>query len=153
MHDLAQDLKHVLLGDKAGQGVVMSDNSRKVYDRVLEHSSRPLDEIADILQFSMINFASSVTGEHSPPFSLFLLSLSTDRFFLSFSPFSACAEALDFYLRPENAAALQDLHKSTAVAVGLANDSDIQVSFLFSFLSLLTQTRTDFSLHSLPFLS
>ena len=72
MHDLAQDLKHVLLGDKAGQGVVMSDNSRKVYDRVLEHSSRPLDEIADILQFSMINFASSVTGEHSPPFSLFL---------------------------------------------------------------------------------
>lgn len=69
MHDLAQDLKHVLLGDKGGQGIVMSDNSRKVYDRVLAHSTRPLDEIADILQFSMINFASSVTGELIPFFS------------------------------------------------------------------------------------
>lgn len=63
MHDLALDLKKILLGEKSGQGVVMSDNARKLYDRVLENSSRPLDEISDILRFSMINFASVVTGE------------------------------------------------------------------------------------------
>jgi len=80
-------------------------------------------------------------------FSLFSLRL-TAGILLVLLRFSACAKALDFYLRPENAAALQDLHKSTAVAVGLANDSDIQVSFLFSFLSLYTQTRTDSSPHS-----
>ncbi|GAA5832520.1 hypothetical protein JCM5353_007932 [Sporobolomyces roseus] len=61
MHNLAQDLEHVPPGDKGGQGIGMSDNSRKVYDRVLAHSTRPLDEIADILQFSTIDFASSVT--------------------------------------------------------------------------------------------
>jgi hypothetical protein len=62
-HDLAASLKSILLGDKSGQGVVMSNNARKLYDRVLENTSRPLDEICDTLLFSMINFVSSVTGE------------------------------------------------------------------------------------------
>ncbi|GAA6058664.1 hypothetical protein JCM10212_004075 [Sporobolomyces blumeae] len=99
LHDLAKDLKDIFLGAKAGQGVVMSDNARKVYDRVLQRSNRPMEEIADILQFSMVNFVTSVT---------------------------ACSKALDFYLRPENQQYLADLHASTATAVGLANDSTIQ---------------------------
>ncbi|GAA5916999.1 uncharacterized protein JCM6883_007165, partial [Sporobolomyces salmoneus] len=99
VHDLAQDVKQILLGEKSGQGVVMSNNARKLYDRVLENTSRPLDEIADTLLFSMINFVSSVT---------------------------ACAKSIDFYLRPENAAFLRDLHTQTVTDVGLANDSTIQ---------------------------
>lgn len=41
----------------------MSDNARKLYARVLANSSRPLDEISDTLQLSMVNFVSSVAGE------------------------------------------------------------------------------------------
>ncbi|GAA5936600.1 peroxidase/cytochrome P450 family protein [Sporobolomyces koalae] len=99
LHDFAQDIKELLLGKKAGQGVVMSDNARKVYDRVLRVTSRPLDEISDTLLYSMINFVSSVT---------------------------ACAKTVDFYLRSENAGALRNLQSQTAVEVGLANDSTIQ---------------------------
>ncbi|GAA5977217.1 hypothetical protein JCM5350_003259 [Sporobolomyces pararoseus] len=99
VHDLAQDIKEILLGEKSGQGIVMSNNARKLYDRVLENSSRPLDEISDTLLFSMINFVSSVT---------------------------ACAKSIDFFLRPENADKLRNLHSQTAVDVGLANDSTIQ---------------------------
>ncbi|GAA5970850.1 hypothetical protein JCM3765_006103, partial [Sporobolomyces pararoseus] len=99
VHDLAKDIKEILLGEKSGQGIVMSNNARKLYDRVLENSSRPLEEISDTLQFSMINFVSSVT---------------------------ACAKSIDFFLRPENADKLRDLHSQTAVDVGLANDSTIQ---------------------------
>lgn len=64
VHDLALDIKEVLLGGKTGQGIIMSNNARKLYDRVLEGTSRPLEEIADTLQFSLINFVSSVTGKH-----------------------------------------------------------------------------------------
>ncbi|GAA5977201.1 hypothetical protein JCM5350_003254 [Sporobolomyces pararoseus] len=99
VHDLAQDIKEILLGEKSGQRIVMSNNARKVYDRVLENSSRPLEEISDTLLFSMINSVSSVT---------------------------ACAKSIDFFLRPENADRLRDLHSQTAVDVGLANDSTIQ---------------------------
>lgn len=41
----------------------MSNSARKLYDRVLESTSRPLDEISEILQLAMINFVSSVAGE------------------------------------------------------------------------------------------
>ncbi|GAA5971915.1 hypothetical protein JCM3765_002613, partial [Sporobolomyces pararoseus] len=37
-----------------------------------------------------------------------------------------CAKSIDFFLRPENADKLRDLHSQTAVDVGLANDSTIQ---------------------------
>ncbi|GAA5936650.1 peroxidase/cytochrome P450 family protein [Sporobolomyces koalae] len=99
LHNFAQDVKELLLGSKAGQGIVMSDHARQVYDRVLRVSSRPLDEIADTLLYSMINFVSSV---------------------------SSCAKTVDFFLRPENASVLQDLQSQMAVEAGLANESIIQ---------------------------
>ncbi|GAA5984853.1 hypothetical protein JCM5350_002583 [Sporobolomyces pararoseus] len=79
IYDLAQVIKRILLGEKSGQGVVMSNNARKLYDRVLGNSSRALDEISDTLLYSMITFVSSVT---------------------------ACAKSIDFYLRTENATRL-----------------------------------------------
>ena len=136
MHDLALDLKKILLGEKSGQGVVMSDSARKLYDRVLENSSRPLDEISDILQFSMINLASAVTGElPNVPFVLSSWSLSLSFSLTPVSLFQACAKSIDFFLRPENSNALRDLHNQTAVDVGLANDSTIQVSRRLSHCS------------------
>ncbi|GAA5871348.1 hypothetical protein JCM16303_000725 [Sporobolomyces ruberrimus] len=94
----SQDVKDILLGSKGEQGVGMSKNARNLYDRVLEGSSRPLDEISDTLQLSTINFVSSI---------------------------AACAKTIDFFLRPENANALDDLHYQCAADGGLANDSMI----------------------------
>ncbi|GAA6005940.1 hypothetical protein JCM11491_004067 [Sporobolomyces phaffii] len=108
LHNLAADIKSMLLGDESGQGIVMSNNARKLYDRVLTNTSRPLDEIADALQLSMINFVSAVT---------------------------ACAKSLDFFLRPENANAIHDLHSLTNVDLGLAHDSTIQ-NFIHEALRL-----------------
>jgi len=41
----------------------LSDNARNLYDRVLFNNIPSLEAISCALQFSMINFVTSVTGE------------------------------------------------------------------------------------------
>jgi cytochrome P450 len=68
--------------------------------------------------------------------------------------FLACAKSIDFFLRPEQAQALRDLHNSTAVDVGLANDSTIQVSqFSLSLVSMTSFQLTHSSTRSQNFVN